>query len=543
MMLRGLGKLTLAVLGPMDRRVETPLDHRPRGVALVIALIAIVVMSTAVVQFVYASRVNTAMVINERDNLKSYYLAKSGMNLTRMLLGFQYALQEESRGTDDEMGQMIGRAMRRSNFQLYQYVDLLMGPFNSGSVEIPLASVDLSGMGVGGFGEFAGQFEVDAQPEEGRFDLNRFARDEIEETELMEFCSMIIDARYDRIFEEQDRYGDLIDRARMTANIVDFIDLNEEATIIGDECNIEGRAGDEMRPYLSDDDHDIEPRNAKLTHVEELYRVHGVNEAFMDTFADEFTVYDVGRPNLNVARAPVFYSVLCRNLEFTGDEDQETENRCSADPEVSDQVMYLAMALEGIRYFFDDPLSVMLAYVGSAQSTLLPSAKMGQPTAFLSVSQLPSYIEDLTGEEEGPHLMAQFLPHSPSYQEMVAEDPARAIDPINPQVPHWRVEFNRSGLMRSVTTRTPRVFRITATGAYGTSRTKIEAIVDYDKTLRRLPPEEQMFADMGIELEALEADAEAMGDEERQEMDQMREFLEQEREDYPRGRVLYWRVQ
>ncbi len=542
-MLRGLGKLTLGTLRLMDRRVDTPLDHRPRGVALVITLIALVIMSTTVVHFVYASRVNTAMVINERDNLKSYYLAKSGMNLTRMLLGFQYALQEASRDTDDEMGVMIGRAMRRSNFQIYQYVDLLMGPFNSGAVEIPLARVDLKDMGVGGFGEFAGRFEVEAQPEEGRINLNRFARDEIAESDLVEFCSMIIDSRYDPLFEQRDHYGDLIDRARMTANIIDFIDLNEEATIIGDACNIEGRAGDEMRPYLSDDQYDIEPRNARLTHVEELYRVHGINEPFMNTFADAFTVYDVGRPNLNVARAPVFYSVLCRNLEFAETEAPAGDNFCSADPEISDQVMYLAMTLEGIRYFFDDPLAVMLAYVGSTQANLLPSAKVGQPTAFLSVSQLASYIEDLMDEEQGPYLIAQFLPHSPTYREMVAENPAMAIDPINPRVPVWRVEFNRSGLMRSVTTRTPRVFRIRSTGAYGTSNTTIEAVVDYDKTIRRLPPEDQMLADLGIQLEELEADADALDEQERAEIEEMRGYLEQERADYPRGRIMYWRVE
>ena len=518
----------LEVLDRMDRPVVTPLDGRPRGVALVLAMITIVILSAAVVEFAYSTRVNTAMATNERDNLKSYYLAKSGVNLSRLILSFQYALQEESRDTEDEMGQLIGRAMRRSNFQLYQYVDLLMGPFNSGAVEIPLASVDLAGMGVGGFGDFTGRFDVDVEPEEGRININEFAREEIRETDLMQFCSAIIDARYDRIFEERDQFGDLMDRRAMTANIVDFIDLNFEATRLTDQCTIDGRGGDEGRPYSRDDDYDIVPRNARLTHIEELYRVHGVNEAFMKTFTDAFTVYNVGRPNLNVASAPVFYAVLCRNVEIPGHEEVDGEFLCSAVPEVSSQVMYFAMAMEGVRQFFDDPLAVMLAYAGSSESQLLPSAKVGQPVGFLSVSQLPSFIDDMMSQPDGAMYMARFLPHSPAYREMVAQQPELAVDPLNPRFPQWSIQFNRSGLMRSVTTRTPRVFRIRSTGSYGTSTTEIETVVDFGKTIRRLPQEEQLLS--------------ALGDDESEEAQEIRDLLRQEREEMPNGRVLYWRV-
>ncbi len=521
---RPVARATRGILRRLDKPVKTPVDHRPRGVALVLVLITIVILSIVVVEFAYASRVNTAMATNERDNLKSYYLAKSGVNLSRLLLSFQYALQAESRATDDEMGQMIGRAMRRSNFQLYQYVDLLMGPFNSGRVEIPLASIDLQGMGVGGFGEFTGRFDVDVAPEEGRIDLNRFARDEVREDDLLELCSMVIDARYDRIFERHDDFGELMDRAAIVQNIVDFIDFNEEATLLSDDCTIRGTGGDERRPYDRDDSHDIEPRNARLTHVEELFQVHGVNEDFMEAFGDSFTTYNVGRPNLNVAFAPVFYSVLCRNLEIEGQRVEGQASLCAAQPQISMEVMFFAMALEGIRVFFDDPLSVMLAYVGTAESKLLPSAAVGQPVAFLSVSQLPSYIEDLRND---PQLMAHFLNHSPTYRTMVVADPTLAIDPFSPNLPAFTVQFHRTGLMRSVTTRTPMIFRIRSVGSYGTSKVEIEAVVDFGKTIRRLPDERLL-------LEREDDDEYAA---------EIREALREERDQMPRGRLLYWRVE
>ncbi len=530
-MLKPLGQLTYQLLRVLDRPVKTPVDDRPRGVALIMALVIMVILAIAAVEFSYTARVNTAMAINERDKVKSYYLARSGVNLSRLLLSFQYTLQEETRDTDDEMGQMMGRAMRRSNFQIYQYVDLLMGPFNSGSVEIPLASVDLQGMGVGGFGEFTGQFEVDVEPEEGRININEFATEEVDETQLTELCMMVLDERYDPIFEQQDGRGSTLDRATVLGRIIDFIDYNHEATNLSDACTIESVSGDESRPYEQDGDHDIEPRNARLTHVEELHRVAGVTEPFMDAFGDAFTVYDVGRPNLNVATAPVFYSVLCRNLELEEDIGDD-ENPCGDNPQLSHQVMFFAMAMEGIVEFFDDPLSVMLAYVGTAQAQLLPSAKMGQPVAFLSVSQFPAFLEDMRDDS---HLMAQFLRHSPSYQEMVAANPDLAVDPMNPNFPTWTVDFSRSGLMRSVTTRTPRVFRIEATGAYGRSRTQIEAVVDYSKTTRRLPGEDELID--GIDEDMLDEE------EFEEEAEHLTELLEEERERHPEGRVLYWRVE
>lgn len=523
MMLRSLGTLTYQVLRVLDQPVKTPLDGKPRGVALVLSLITIVILSTAVIEFTYASRVSTAMATNERDNLKSYFLAKSGVNLSRLLLGFQYALQAESRETDDEMGQMIGRAMRRSNFQLYQYVDLLMGPFNSGRVEIPLASIDLQGMGVGGFGEFTGRFDVDVEPEEGRIDLNKFAQEEITDEMLIEICTMLLDERYDWLFERHDNVGDLMDRGAIIQNIVNYIDLNEEAILLTDECTIQGTGGDERRAYDRDDRHENQPRNTRLAHVEELHMVHGINEDFMEVFGDSFTVYNVGRPNLNVARAPVFYSVLCQNIQIDG-QRLEGVSVCSQSPQISIQILYLSLALDGIRAFFENPLSVLMAYVGSTESKLLPSAQVGQPVAFLSVSQLPMYIQDLKND---PLLMAQFIGHSPAYQRMVMEQPNLMIDPLSPNFPNWTAEFHRSGLMRSVTTRTPMIFRIRSTGRYGNSQVEIEAVIDFSKTIRRLPDERII-----LERESNEEIAE-----------ELRQALREEREQMPRGRVLYWRVE
>ncbi|WP_158542432.1 type II secretion system protein GspK [Lujinxingia litoralis] len=530
-MLRLIAKSTHRLLRVMDRPVPTPFDGRPRGVALMLALVTLAILSTAVVEFAYTARVNTAMSTNERDKLKSYYLAKSGVNLSRLLLSLQYALQDESRQTDDETGRMIGRAMRRSNFQLYQYMDILLGPFNSGKVEIPLASIDLSSMGVSGFGEFTGTFDVDVVPEEGRINLNQFAGEELNEGDLLMLCSMMLDSRYDSIFEVKDVNGDTMNRARMMERIIDFVDLDQEQVTLGDDCTIRGSGGDEQRVYERDEAK-VEPRNARLTHLEDIHRVMGVSEAFMEVFGDAFTVYDVDRPNPNVASFPVFYAILCQNLELEGVDSggQGLGSLCANNPQVGLQVMYFAMALDGVRAFFENPLSMFMAYVGSSESRLLPGAEVGQPVAFLRRSQLPEYIE---GFKTNPQLMAQFINYSPAYQVMAMENPQLVVDPLVPAFPQWAVSFNRSGLLRSISTSQSSIYRIKSTGTYGSSKAEIEAVVDFGKTQRRLPDERLFEA-----LQGEEDDEEA-----NEEVEELRSALKSSREEMAKGRVLYWRVQ
>ncbi len=518
---RTIAETTRRVYRALDQPVKR--DHtRPRGIALIIALVTIALLSSAVVEYMYAARVNLTMASNERDRLKSYFMARSGMNLALLLLNFQYALQRESRGTEDDMGQLISRAMRRSNFQIYQYIDLLMQPFHSGKIETPVGGIDLEDSGVEGFGNFTGEFTADVRPEAGRIDLNAFFKVELEDSDLTPLCAMLIDPRYDELFQRKDASGQVMDRSRTIQNIVDFIDPNNEGITLTDTCTIQGGGTDEGAQYARDD-RKIKPRDAKLTHPEDIYQVHGLGEAFMQEFGDKFTVYNVGKPNINVADAAMFYSILCQSVQLqVGGQDIKGFGLCAQSPLVAGQVLYYAMALDGVRVFFEDPLSVLLAYVGTEESRLLPSAKKGQPVAFLSVSQLPNYIRDF---EQNPLLMAQFIQYSPTYQAVAMTNPAMQLDPVAPQFPQWTIGFDKSSLTKSVTTTAPQVFRITATGSYGTTETSIEAVVDVSKTARRMPNEE--------DIEEQEDDPDALRE--------AKQALRDARETMPKGRVLYWR--
>ena len=47
--------------------------------------------------------------------------------------------------------------------------------------------------------------------------------------------------------------------------------------------------------------------------------------------------------------------------------------------------------------------------------------------------------------------------------------------------PPISIEFNERNLLREVTVRSPRVYKITATGSYGEASRTLQAVVDFSK--------------------------------------------------------------
>ncbi|MCA9563778.1 MAG: hypothetical protein KC561_09830 [Myxococcales bacterium] len=140
-----------------------------RGVMLLTVTIAVMLMTILVMEFYYSSRVKLALAVNARDEVKAYYNAKSGINLIRLTLNFQYELEQEEG--------LIGQATERSNFQLWEYLSLFLPTFVSARVEGGnLGSLDLEETGAIGFGDIEGDIIFDRpEPEEGKINLNSFA--------------------------------------------------------------------------------------------------------------------------------------------------------------------------------------------------------------------------------------------------------------------------------------------------------------------------------------------------------------------------------
>src|SRR5437868_9123523 len=66
---------------------SSPVKHR--GIALILVLTTIAILAAVGVDFSYSSRVSLKLAENLRDETRAEYLAKSAVNLSRLLLHFQ----------------------------------------------------------------------------------------------------------------------------------------------------------------------------------------------------------------------------------------------------------------------------------------------------------------------------------------------------------------------------------------------------------------------------------------------------------------------
>jgi len=441
-------------------RMRTPMRRDRKGIALIIAMATVAILSLSITEFAYQTRVNVFIAANARDDLKAYYLAKSGMNIGVVILAFQFELEKDP---------LIGRFMKRSNFQLYPLMNLFLTPFNTGSLQTPVGGLELS-QGATGFGGFHGSFDVHIEPEEGKINLNSFSKGTRNQALLTQLCLLTFGEQHDDLFETEigSGGGQKIEREQLVSNIVDWVDEDDQRSLLNEFCVPEGTSsGDEGGPYARSDVN-YEVKNAKMTTIEELRMVDGVSEAFMQRFADSFTVYPVDKVNLNLANFWVVQSLLCSNVAGAN----QTTWPCR-DPNVATQVTYIALALDGLREFFSNPLNLLFYYMNSESSPIvIDGAKQGQTVAYVNTRQLVRYIRAF---KRSPELLAQFISYSPTALQMLGP----LAQQLGAAAPEIAIEFNERDLLRSVTVDSPKIFKVIAEGTYGESRKTLVSVVDF----------------------------------------------------------------
>lgn len=433
-----------------------------RGLALLFSLAIIAFLTVSVLEFAYQSRVQIYLAANARDDLKAHYLAKSAMNLGVLLLNFQYELEKDA---------LVGRFMRNSNFQIYPLVNLFLSPFNSGSLSTPVGAIDLKDSGATGFGISHGDFEVSIAPEEGKMNLNSFSGGNVRQNKVTWLCLLMFGEQHDDIFDtEIGTGGERIEREQLISNIIDWVDDDEVRTQLNELCVLEGDgSGDEGSRYARRDT-DFDVKNAKLTSLEELRLVDGVTDQVYERFADSFTIYPIEKVNLNLANFLVIQSLLCSHVAGAS-----AANWPCRDQNVQVQVTYLALALDGLREFFANPLNLLFYYMSADNAPrVLDGAKNGQTVAYVNTRQLIRYLRSF---QSNPELMQQFIAYSPTAQRLLG---ALALQ-VAATAPPITIEFNERNLLRDVTVRSPRVYKIVAKGTYGEATRTLTSVVDFTK--------------------------------------------------------------
>ncbi|MDX9722060.1 MAG: type II secretion system protein GspK [Myxococcota bacterium] len=465
--LLGLGLLGLRWV----RWVGRPVIYRNggrRGVAMLMVISYVAVMTALVISSFYNSQVTFAISVNVRDDLKAYYKARSALNLGRLMLAYQYELEKD---------EFFGPRMRKSNFQMYQIVDLLMDPFKTGAVmvdvpgERPIASYDLADAGATGLGDESGDYSVRIMPEEGRLNINRFATG-IDQVVLYNLCMMTAPQHFDDLFNPADKSGKRDERTEVIGSMIDWVDPDGERIRLTNACVVDGVGGDEDGRYR-DGARRYESKNAKLTTLDELYLVHGVTDDFMETFRDTLTVYPVDRINVNLATGQLMYALLCNAVQAEG--YQNAVWAC-ADPRISTPLMLLSMGLEGYQQFVLNPINLLHLYTVMGELSVIPGVT--PPGTVVPFRNQAEFVAVLRALQNDPIVLQRFLAYSMSAYLMFGEQLA-LMDPA--LLGTTTITFDDAKIINAISTVSPRIFRIIAVGEYNGTRKTLTAVIDFNQ--------------------------------------------------------------
>lgn len=327
-------------------RRDARTTRRQRGVALIIAVVAITILTVVATEFAYNTRVDLQLAANQRDELQAMYMARSGVALSRLLLRFQKQVDatpipnigDLARQLTGGAGAAGGQQPASSlNIQLWKLarVDchMLRGLVKGGGEEgeseeestpAPTLHDDEDGelrpeLALGpakrSFGSFSGCFLASISDEEEKLNLHRLnsgGGDALPTAQRL--MDLLGDKRFEFLFSREDSNGVKVNPQDVIIAIKDWVDEDKMQSALDPTSALGPFANgfaDEASPYSRYEPR-YEPKNARFDSMDELYRVHGVNDRFMAAFRDRLTVYpDVNsKPNVNTDDPLMLYMAI-----------------------------------------------------------------------------------------------------------------------------------------------------------------------------------------------------------------------------------------
>lgn len=307
---------SLRELRSVHRRKRLKNRAKERGVALIMVLGAIAVLTVMLADFQDETSTELSAAISDRDTVQAEFAAKSAINLTRLLL----ATEPTIRSVISPLFAFLGK--KPPQLPVWEFTDRFLGPFNDKESSQSFASglsIDLNnGKNLGlPDGE---HFELDVVDEDSKIDLNLGASNDIAHIrEAQELMGLMAPIQYNPLFEKPDARGTINDRLVICAAIIDWADVDEQLF----NCNLQANA--QQSGGVEDAYYQLLPKpyrrkNAPFDSLEEVRMVRGMTEDFWSTFVDPepdkpdkrvMTVWGQGAINVNTANAQTLYGVVC----------------------------------------------------------------------------------------------------------------------------------------------------------------------------------------------------------------------------------------
>jgi general secretion pathway protein K len=276
---------------------------------MLVVLTWLALMISLVSEFTYGTTVNAAQAANARDELRAHYLARSAVNLSRLLIKIQQRFVDPAMG---QAKQMLQQAMGGQNpgsssgagagagagglgalafsLRVTDYAGPLMGFFSGSKEEVgalgSLVGIDTAG--IKGLGLKSGSFDAEITSEDGKIDIA--CGSGVTPTRPRQLAvyrllmGLMYSRRFDRLFSEADNTGQFTTRPEVARAIIDWADADDQM------FSPEGASGGEDYRYDARSDR-YRAHDNSYDSMEEIKMVRGVSDGFMEAFAPHLTVY------------------------------------------------------------------------------------------------------------------------------------------------------------------------------------------------------------------------------------------------------------
>lgn len=301
-----------------------PKHERRQGIALVLAITAIAILSVVLADMHESTSTSLAIAATQRDQLRAEYMARSGVNLTRLLV----AREPDIRRVAAPLYQaLMGRPPPM--LPVWNIANDLLKPFcdYDGSRNL---SIGIDFGSSEGLGDTKASCEIISFAENSKINVNQplnFSGDRARRSIAMQLFAMMggyqEQSPYDPIFQNRDRDGQFTNRIDAVGALIDWWDYDADRTVFDPgraEVSTSGTEDDIYR-RLADP---FSPKNAPFDSLEELRLVRGVGDDFWATFVEPrpgdpqariVTIYGSGSVNPNEAPPEVLLARLCSYIE------------------------------------------------------------------------------------------------------------------------------------------------------------------------------------------------------------------------------------
>jgi general secretion pathway protein K len=296
---------------------------RQRGVALILVLGALTIMTVMLTESQDESSADFASALATRDQLVAEYAAKSGVNLSRLLIAAEPTIRA---GIGPILSLLMGGAAPQ--IPVWDHANRVLGAFNDkegNEAFAALAGVDTKEgqhLGFDGAG-----FDLVIVDEDSKIDVNSPARGESFSKARLgaQLAGLMSGPQFDALFSSHDADGQFSDRLAICGAIIDFIDPDQDGDqAFCDPASMTAQASAPEDSFYASLAHPYERKNAALDSFEELRRVRGMSEDFWSTFVDPdpddpskrvATVWGQGAVNVNTANPQTILAVVCSNAD------------------------------------------------------------------------------------------------------------------------------------------------------------------------------------------------------------------------------------